>query len=754
MAPALRHFMLVSIAGFAVLLGALLFFQMQLSDDYLQEHLSTHNRTLAIVLRNSLLADELGDAMRSHPRALGLGLRSQIDARLREELRWAPVVKVKIYGADATVLYSTKPDEIGTDAGTNPAVKSALRGIPVSDLVQRDMRNELDGTVERLDLHQQYIPIKRADTQMIDGVFEIYADVSKILAMVDARQRVAFWTIVGILGLFYMAFSLIFLHTHRALQDERHRREAHLHELRAIKDKLEQRVEERTAELGRSKNFLQSVIDGIANPLLVIRPDLTISLMNKAARRLIPEGAGPEDHRYCYQVSHRRSEPCEGADHPCSFTQVMNHGRAARVRHLHYDGNNQPMIIDLISTPLYSANGEFEGVIEVEHDVTQLVRMQAGLVESEARLQAIMDHVPDAILTCDADCVVQSVNPSALRLLNATEADLLGKDLMRFMQRDGSDPLRHQDITVQKEVQIRRVDGSEFPADIWIGPLQLSGETRYIAVVRDISARRQAQEELEKTRQQYFHQEKMAAIGHLAAGILHEVGNPIAAIAGAASELKTINLCGRSVDGECLYDDVIVRNIDLINQQTTRLSKITREIADFASPRPRERELLDLNSLLRSTARLLAYDRRFRDVELDLDLDKDLPAIVGVADQLTQVFMNLMINAMDACSTGAVDSPRITLSSEIDGDRVHIKVADNGCGMSDETLAHVLEPFFTTKPVGKGTGLGLSLCDSIAMAHGGSLEIESKVGEGSCVHLFLPISHPEDDMKASSGALH
>jgi PAS domain S-box-containing protein len=412
------------------------------------------------------------------------------------------------------------------------------------------------------------------------------------------------------------------------------------------------------------------------------------------------------------------------------------------------------MIIDLISTPLYSANGEFEGVIEVEHDVTQLVRMQAGLVESEARLQAIMDHVPDAILTCDADCVVQSVNPSALRLLNATEADLLGKDLMRFMQRDGSDPLRHQDITVQKEVQIRRVDGSEFPADIWIGPLQLSGETRYIAVVRDISARRQAQEELEKTRQQYFHQEKMAAIGHLAAGILHEVGNPIAAIAGAASELKTINLCGRSVDGECLYDDVIVRNIDLINQQTTRLSKITREIADFASPRPRERELLDLNSLLRSTARLLAYDRRFRDVELDLDLDKDLPAIVGVADQLTQVFMNLMINAMDACSTGAVDSPRITLSSEIDGDRVHIKVADNGCGMPDETLAHVLEPFFTTKPVGKGTGLGLSLCDSIAMAHGGSLEIESKVGEGSCVHLFLPISHPEDDMKASSGALH
>lgn len=745
--------MLVSVVGMTVLIASLLFFHVQLSRDYLQEHLGTHNRTLATVLLNSLVADGLGNALRATPENLPADKRAEIDARLLEELRWAPVVKVKVYGLDSRVLYSTKGDEIGRDASDNAGVKSALQGVPVSDIVRRDRPNELDGSVEKIDLHQQYIPIRHPATGEIDGVFEIYADISKILANVGARQRMVFWSIAGILGVFYLAFSYVFLRTHRSLQDERRQREAHLQELMSVKDGLEQRIQERTAELDQSKTFLQSVIDGIGNPLLVIRPDLTISLMNKAARRLIPEGADNADYRYCYQMSHRRNEPCSGADHPCSFGQVMNHGRAARVRHMHYDANNQPVIVDLLSTPLYAANGEFEGVIEVEHDVTQLVRMQAGLVESEARLQAIMDHVPDAILTCDSECVIQSLNSSALRLFNGNEADLIGRTVMSFMNGGQAECVHPGEVTLQMEVQVRRIDGGEFPADVWIGPMDLSGDTRYVAVVRDITARRQAQEELEKTRQQYFHQEKMAAIGHLAAGILHEVGNPIAAIAGAASELKMVNLCTTGPENGCLYDDVVSRNIALINEQTTRLGRITREIADFASPRPRERELLDLNSLLRSTARLLSYDRRFQDVQLDLDLDGELPAVMGVADQLTQVFMNLLINAMDACSSGCAAKPRIVLSSAMDSDWVHITVKDNGCGMAEEVLSRVMEPFFTTKPVGKGTGLGLSLCDSIALAHGGSMRIDSSEGEGTSVHLFLPVKTPQDDVVAS-GMVH
>ena len=161
--------------------------------------------------------------------------------------------------------------------------------------------------------------------------------------------------------------------------------------------------------------------------------------------------------------------------------------------------------------------------------------------------------------------------------------------------------------------------------------------------------------------------------------------------------------------------------------------------------KPRERELLDLNELLRSTAGLLSYDRRFSSIGVKLQLDKNLPAIVGVADQLTQVFMNLLINAMDACATIEREGDSILLKTENDGDKVHICVQDFGPGMSSEVLGHVMELFYTTKPVGKGSGLGLSLCDTIVLEHGGEMRIESEEGVGTRVHVILPIDRGKDD---------
>ncbi|MDJ0741497.1 MAG: hypothetical protein QNJ91_17430, partial [Gammaproteobacteria bacterium] len=318
MFPSLRHFMLISIAGMSLVLVSLLFFHVKLSDAYLQDHLSTHNRNLAIVLHNSLLSDGLETALRFSPHAFSEVERQRIEDRLKEELQWVPVVKVKVYGTDATVLFSTKQDEIGRDASGNQGVISALAGKSVSDLVRRDRENVLDGSVDTVDLHQQYIPIEDSDTGRILGVFEIYADVSKILEQVGARQQVVFWSIAGILGVFYAMLAMLFTRTHRSLQSERQQREAHLAELQKIRGELEIRVEQRTAELDKSKTFLQSIIDGIGTPLFVIRPDYTIPLMNKAARQLIPSGSDPDDFLHCYQVSHRRDEPCQGDDHPCS----------------------------------------------------------------------------------------------------------------------------------------------------------------------------------------------------------------------------------------------------------------------------------------------------------------------------------------------------------------------------------------------------------------------------------------------------
>lgn len=245
------------------------------------------------------------------------------------------------------------------------------------------------------------------------------------------------------------------------------------------------------------------------------------------------------------------------------------------------------------------------------------------------------------------------------------------------------------------------------------------------------------EKELIVERQKYFHQEKMAAIGALAAGVAHEIGNPIAAISGIAQDMRERQAAGCT---SCAEDHCKDCRPDLVLEQTERLAAITREISEFSSPQTAEPQLLDLNSQLRSTASLLRYDRRLRNVELKLELDPGLPAIYGVADQYTQVIMNLLINAMDALEPVADRQPVIVISTSGEGERVRMTIEDNGPGMDEEVRKRAFDAFYTTKPAGKGTGLGLSLCYSIMKTYGGGIEIDSEPGAGTRVRVYFPIN--------------
>lgn len=250
--------------------------------------------------------------------------------------------------------------------------------------------------------------------------------------------------------------------------------------------------------------------------------------------------------------------------------------------------------------------------------------------------------------------------------------------------------------------------------------------------------------ELMLERQKYMHQEKMAAIGTLAAGISHEIGNPIAAISGIAQDMLE-RRAGTARPGESACQQC---RPDLICAQTERLAAITREIADFASPRAIEPQLLDLNEQLRSTSSLIRYDKRLAGVELQLQLDTQLPAIYGVPDQLTQLIMNLLINAMDALDGVQGRKPRIVIATGSEGRSAILRVEDNGHGIDAANLARVFEAFFTTKPAGKGTGLGLSLCYAIVHDHGGAIEIDSTPGAGTVVRVVLPFEGGHDNQGA------
>ncbi|MGQ0524697.1 MAG: ATP-binding protein [Betaproteobacteria bacterium] len=252
------------------------------------------------------------------------------------------------------------------------------------------------------------------------------------------------------------------------------------------------------------------------------------------------------------------------------------------------------------------------------------------------------------------------------------------------------------------------------------------------AVNRMQSELREREKQLEIARQQRFHHEKMSAIGSLAAAIAHEVNNPIAAITGVAEAIHdTQNSCACAGRG-C--------RPELILEQTRRIQEITQQLAEITAPSPPDPALLDVNSLVRRTCAFIRYDKRFRNIELQLDLDPQVPAINGVADHLTQVLMNLLINAADATEHITGREPSISVETKPNCSGAVLVVADNGCGMDAQTLARAFDEAFTTKPLGKGSGLGLFMCRSLMESHGGRIEIQTAVGEGTRVSIHMP--HP------------
>ncbi len=252
-------------------------------------------------------------------------------------------------------------------------------------------------------------------------------------------------------------------------------------------------------------------------------------------------------------------------------------------------------------------------------------------------------------------------------------------------------------------------------------------------VNRMVNELAQREDDLDLERRKTFQQEKMAAIGTLAAGIVHEIGNPVAAISGLLHTLMDDQ--ERAPED---HDDRLER-VQMAQQQVDRLAAITRDVSDFAVPQSGKRELLNLNGLIENTNRFMRFDKRLRNVDIELDLNPGLPAVYGVSDQLVQLLMNLMINAADAMEGGTKEKSRVSISTFRVGSGVGLQLEDNGHGMDDETRDKALDPFFTTKGAGKGTGLGLPLCYTVASEHGGTITLKSKPGQGTRVRVILPV---------------
>jgi two-component system NtrC family sensor kinase len=372
---------------------------------------------------------------------------------------------------------------------------------------------------------------------------------------------------------------------------------------------------------------------------------------------------------------------------------------------------------------------------EVQEKIGELRKSNRELRNEQQRVQAILDGITDIVAVISPDYRIQSVNHSFFDIYPGVDPaggpcyDIFrGRDAPceACVLRDAlaSNRVCRQDTIVP-------VNGRNRHFSITASPLRNTRglPTDILVVKRDVTLEKEFQA-------QYYHAEKMATIGLLAAGVAHEINNPLTSIQGFADGLqRRMAQLAQIIDDEALKSD-FAEYLDIIRKECRRCSGIVQSLLTFSPRKSAELTRIDLNPLIHNVLRILHHKLKHYPEELiRLDLDANLPAIRGNAAELEQVILNLVLNALDAVDqAGAI---AIRTCARGDG-QVLLEVTDNGCRIPAEDLSKLFEPFFTTKPVGKGIGIGLSTCYHIIQAHGGDIGVDSVSGKSSVFTVRLP----------------
>ena len=362
-------------------------------------------------------------------------------------------------------------------------------------------------------------------------------------------------------------------------------------------------------------------------------------------------------------------------------------------------------------------------------DITEEKNQELNL----RRFYSIANNTVNPVQVTDVNGNMVYVNEAFIKASGYSEEELIGKNPNIFSSGKQSkkfwkrmwDTIKSGKVWVG-EIENRRKNGEPFYTQVLISPfLDSDGNVAgYFGIHRDLHDKKLMEKQL-------IHTQKMESIGILAAGVAHEVGNPLASIS------ALVQVVQRSSE-----DEFAKEKLELVKGQINRISKTIRDLVDFSRPSNYELNLTDINKNIYNAVEIIRAGIKIKDINFDLNLNKKLPLIPLVEDQVQQVFVNILINAVDAISeqTEKEAEKKITISTDKDEDDIIIIFEDTGKGIEENNLSKVFEPFFTTKKEGKGTGLGLWITYGIISSFQGTINVESTLGSGTKFTITLPIT--------------
>jgi PAS domain S-box-containing protein len=495
-------------------------------------------------------------------------------------------------------------------------------------------------------------------------------------------------------------------------------------------------------ELLREKKTTEGILEGMPVPTFVIDRNHRIIYWNRACEEL----TGHSRHQMV--GTHGHWLPFNPHDRPSMASLVVEHNIVA-LEKFFGDKNlkrspNLPGAFEayerfanfrgreryfyLVASPIYDEDGHIQGAVQVILEVTERELLARDLKDSEEKFRTLVETSLDGIVL-HSDMKLLYVNRACLELFGYdSPGKMLGRNLLQFIDLPYHQAASRRMSQLLKgaarpgifEMKGVKQDGNKFELEVVSFPTTYEGKPAIQTHLRDITHKKHLEEQLART-------EKLAALGQLAAGVAHEINNPLGGIL---------------VYSYLLLEDLDQQRperaqVEKIVREATRCKEIVQGLLEFSRHMPSKMVPLNVNAILEEVFSLLADHLLFQNIRLVQDLQPHLPPVLGDKNRLEQVFINLLMNSGEAMhGEGRL---KVSTSLRKGGELVHIRFADGGPGIPESYLSRLFDPFFTTKEVGQGVGLGLSISYGIIQKHLGRIYVERTSPEGTVFVVDLPV---------------
>jgi len=500
----------------------------------------------------------------------------------------------------------------------------------------------------------------------------------------------------------------------------------------------------------RSKKETQVILDSLPYRIMVVNLDKTIDTVNETFLKDFGISSSEVLGKLCYEVRYGLDRPCHEDGAACYLVDRLEELKEKKllINYEEYHDEHGNTRFDVITVaPILDEKGEVIQILEASRDVTDRIKLEKEAEKSKTFFQNVIQSTVDGIVVVDTKGNVLIFNEGMEKLTGFQSEEIINRGhLSTFYDIDvakenmlkmRSDQYGSQGKLNPTSMTITTKSGEEIPITLSASIITVDGkEIGSVGVFTDMREILEMRKNLEEAHLQLVQSEKIASVGRMAAGVAHEINNPMSGILIYAELLK-----------ESLQEDAEkVKDAQEIIDQTLRCKRIVSDLLEFSRQTVGKVSTFPVEDLLNKSLNLLVNQAIFQNIEVIREIDRDIPAMVGDFGQLSQVFTNLYINAADAMG----GKGKLIIGARFQPERnlFTILVSDTGPGIPEALKDKIFDIFFTTKPTGKGTGLGLSISQNIIKLHGGIIAVECPPSGGTTFVIELPlgfVEHPDEE---------